>query len=276
MKLNYPTKKYLRLLRRRIKQGLISLGVLKNPYVPTPLFSDDVFLVSYPRSGNTWLRFILAYLRNPDAEINFKNISDFIPAGAGSADSVWRTGQKMRPRVIKHHAQFQKEFPKVIYLVRDGRDVYSSYYFFLKKKLQQTTSLVDFIKYTDSPYGSWSKHVNSWLDARLGEERFMLIKYEELLKAPITVLEKIIGFCGVQYSTDEIIRAINKASFEKMSTIEKKSGFPDINDFSGVFVRKGKTGNWKGTFGESEIKVFKHHHNNALLRLNYEEDSEWV
>ena len=39
---------------------------------------DDVFIVSYPKSGNTWVRFILANLLAPGERITFRNIDNYV------------------------------------------------------------------------------------------------------------------------------------------------------------------------------------------------------
>lgn len=44
-----------------------------------PVYPDDRFLVSYPRSGNTWTRFLIANLLSPDLEVSFLNIDHLIP-----------------------------------------------------------------------------------------------------------------------------------------------------------------------------------------------------
>ena len=44
------------------------------------IFPDDVYLVSYPKSGNTWLRFLIANLIHPQEEVNFLNIESVLPS----------------------------------------------------------------------------------------------------------------------------------------------------------------------------------------------------
>ena len=43
------------------------------------VYPDDTFVVSYPRSGNTWTRFLIANLMHPEKEVSFKNIESLIP-----------------------------------------------------------------------------------------------------------------------------------------------------------------------------------------------------
>lgn len=259
-----------------LKRYLGIKGIIKDDFVPSPLFEDDIFLVSYPRSGNTWLRFLIANLQFPDDEIDYKNISDYIPAGAGRADLVWTKGENnKRPRFIKQHIQYHPKYPRVIYIARDGRDVSVSYFKFLEEKLEGNSTLYDFIQKQDLVYGSWSQNVTSWLNAELPPERFLLVKYEDLLSDTPHVLRHVADFSRTNWTSKDILAAVERASFDKMRKVEQNKGFPDQNDFSGTFVRSGKAGDWIKYYGEPEKTVFKRFHNSALVRLGYEKDLKW-
>ena len=63
-----------------------------------PTFPDDTFIVSYPKSGNTWTRFLVAGLIHSDEPLTFLKADQVIP----SVDSMSRQFFKdmPRPRVI--------------------------------------------------------------------------------------------------------------------------------------------------------------------------------
>jgi len=90
------------------------------------VFPDDVFLVSYPRSGNTWTRFLLGNLLWQNDPVTFLNIESRIPEIYFNPDRFMRALQ--RPRLLKSHESFQPHYPHVIYIVRDPRDVAISFY----------------------------------------------------------------------------------------------------------------------------------------------------
>src|ERR1700685_1517671 len=92
------------------------------------VYPDDTFLVSFPRSGNTWIRFLIANLLNPGIEVSFTNIERLIPDTASKSSRTMK--REARPRIIKSHEYFDVRYPKVIYIVRDPRDVALSYYDF--------------------------------------------------------------------------------------------------------------------------------------------------
>src|ERR1700751_2174698 len=85
------------------------------------VYPDDTFVVSYPRSGNTWTRFLIANLLHPEEPATFLNIGRLVP------DAEVQSSRYMRsipsPRVIKSHTYFDPRYPRVIYIVRDPRDV---------------------------------------------------------------------------------------------------------------------------------------------------------
>ena len=68
------------------------------------VYPDDTFIVSYPRSGNTWTRFLVGNLISPDQPATFANIERLVPdAEAQSSRYLKRVP---RPRVIKSHQYF--------------------------------------------------------------------------------------------------------------------------------------------------------------------------
>src|SRR5215475_9391593 len=85
------------------------------------VYPDDTFLVSYPRSGNTWTRFLIANLRYPNRQVSFTTLDEFIPDACSQTKASLKRSQ--RPRLIKTHEYFDPRYKKVIYIVRDPRDV---------------------------------------------------------------------------------------------------------------------------------------------------------
>jgi hypothetical protein len=92
------------------------------------VFPDDVFLVSYPKSGNTWLRFLLANLIHPEKNPDFTNLNHLLPDLGGGRK---RDFERMRrPRIMKSQEYFDHRYPRIIYWARDPRDVVLAEYYF--------------------------------------------------------------------------------------------------------------------------------------------------
>jgi hypothetical protein len=217
------------------------------------VYPDDTFLVSYPKSGNTWVRFLLANLIHPNEKVSFANINRLLPAPGVITRRFLNSVP--RPRILKSHEPFDARFKKVIYLVRDPRDVaVSEFHFDLKKRyIKADMTLEQFIKPflagETSSYGSWWEHVASWVGPRYGNSAFLLTRYEDLLSDSIAETAKIAEFLGIQADEARLKAAVERSSAEKMRKLEKQ----DADKWTGTkntvkdipFVRAAKSGGWR-------------------------------
>jgi Sulfotransferase domain len=133
------------------------------------VFPDDTFIVSYPRSGNTWTRFLVANLLHPGEAVTFGNIERLIPDIHAQSKKFLKSVP--RPRVIKSHEYFDPRYPRVIYIVRDPRDVVVSSYHFHRKQRQikegypLESYVRDFVAGSVfRTYPSWGKNTSSWIE----------------------------------------------------------------------------------------------------------------
>jgi hypothetical protein len=78
-----------------IKRGLR----LHHPGRSLLILPDDIFLVSFPKSGNTWTRFLLGNLTHPEQPATFANIRRLIPDPSGTTKKDFDL--MPRPRIIK-------------------------------------------------------------------------------------------------------------------------------------------------------------------------------
>ena len=132
------------------------------------LSANDIFLASYPRSGNTWLRFVLSEALTGQS-IDFDNVDHFVP------ELKWHRGAAPilagQGRLIKTHEAWRKEYRKAIYIVRDVRDVALSTYARTKQLGIVDSQLDDYLRSIlqgrAHQYGAWHNHVRSWLDGPL-------------------------------------------------------------------------------------------------------------
>lgn len=235
------------------------------------IFDDDVFLVSYPKSGNTWMRFLVANLiRKPQyPAIDFYNVHDYCPEWENLSGKI--QDKKNPYKIFKSHQPYNDLFGKVVYIVRDPRDMYISYCHYMLPSLKEKWDLAQFIEKFDSPYGRWSTHVASWVNSEKGNSSdFCLIKYEDMLTNPVENLRKVAEFIGLPVCDEELKSAVGHSSFNNMKDIEKKKGRKHSRQDNITFVRKGAAGEWRDCFGKSEWDAFRAHEDIQLMeRLGY-------
>lgn len=241
---------------------------------------SDIFLVSYPKSGNTWMRFLLANLIT-QKDISFRNFNYVVP-------DIYQTSKKqidnlLNPRIIKSHEPFVSDYPKVIYIYRDPRDIVISYYFWEKKYKNIDTSIEEyiekFIKGENSPYGPWNEHLKSWFNCPLKENnKILFLKYEDLKKDTFGEMVKVCFFLNLDFEDKKIREAIEKSDFKRMQKLEEKdqmnADYLKGSSKSIKFVRSGKS-EWNQYFTEDLKKSFKDSFGEDLIKYKYESGFNW-
>lgn len=252
------------------------------------IFADDVYLVSYPRSGNTWTRFLLGNFLHQTAA-TFSNIEQRVAEIYFNPDHVLR--KLPRPRLLKSHEAFHPGYPNIIYIVRDPRDVAVSFYHHNLKagNIPDGFPMDEFVagflvaKY-DHWWGSWGDNVQSWLAMRQGRDTFLLLRYEEMKQDPQRELLKIAsfletrGFPGIDASAQNLARAIELSSPERMRALEQQEGkkYAQLKNtrLDKPFVRSAKAGDWKSTLSTSAVGLIESAWGPLMQSLGYEFSSE--
>jgi Sulfotransferase domain len=236
------------------------------------LDSSDVFLASYPRSGNTWLRFLLMeILSGKSAE--FDTVNSFIPEMGihGKTPGLLPGGG----RLIKTHERYRREYNRAVYVYRDVRDV-------LLSDFSRTTQLglVDlnldayitpFFCSQDRGIGSWEKHVLSWLDSPLsGRGDLHLVRFEDMRKNPEQTLTSIVEFLGLKVDRSAVQRAVASNTIARMREKENRSDkLPKSTQERGRFVRQGAVSGWRSRLTEKQLQLVEQHAGEVLRRLGY-------
>jgi estrone sulfotransferase len=259
------------LSRERNRHYRKSSSILRDPR----LNRDDVMLVSYPRSGNTWMRMIVAHILYPHERINsLKDLKALVP---DIYTSFAKNIKYSTPRVIKTHQpySFRHEpknpelYRRNIYVVRHPYDVITSYYDFQLRLWRNTssfeTSMDRFVeKVVHGAYAaSWQEHVLSWYCMR-NELEILFVKYEDLRSQTGEQIAWIGEFLGRQLSADEIERICERTSLESMRSMEQNGSLID-RDYA--FVRKEDEQRKTGVELSPELKELIAKHSNIAMDL---------
>jgi len=247
---------------------------------------QDAFLASFPRSGSTWLRFMLYEILSGE-DAGFLKIEDRLPE-----IHRHRGSQPILPgggRLIKTHENYRIDYKRAVLLVRDVRDVFFSVYAGyvalglapILSKGDVDSFLKTFLEGEAVHTGSWQEHTRSWLESPLAKNgNLMVIRYEDLRRNPEELVGQLLQFVGVTPDVRSIRRAIENNTLQQMRAKEdnaKKAGEHSIllgnrtgaDEVSG-FVRKGAVGGWRDKLTDAQVKVFEQYAGNTLAALGYE------
>lgn len=231
---------------------------------------NDVFIVGYPKSGNTWVQNLVASIvygldasKAPDSLIQ-----DLVP------DIHYKHYYRryQTPMFFKSHHLPKSEYKRVIYLLRDGRDVMVSYFNFLKTLKNQE---IDFFKIVHGENlfpCKWHEHLEAWLSNPYNA-KIIFISYENLYGDPINELKKLCEFIELEIDSVSLEKIIQNTSFETMRNKESKWGMYHSQwPKDTFFTRRGKIGSYKDEMPSEVLEAFLVEASGTLEKLGYSAD----
>lgn len=263
-----------------------------------------VWLASYPKSGNTWVRaFLHNYIVNEQTPHSINELADFSVAECAASfygpDAALLSDaevQQRRPAVHERLTELHTDLVFVkthnargvvhgvplctpaftagaVYITRDPRDVALSYAAYTGKSIDE---IIDFMaaamaaNATDTRQvfellGSWSDHVLSWV----GADKRLLVRYEDLLAEPQRYFARIIRFLGTG-AVDEarLRRAIAFSGFDVLSGQEAAEGYRAAGS-ARVFFRAGKVAQWREQLSPAQAARIEAVHGMVMKQLGY-------
>jgi hypothetical protein len=229
------------------------------------IFPDDRFLVSYPRSGSTWTRFLIGNLLTAGEPITFANIESRLPSIYICTDRQLRS--VARPRLLTSHEAFDPAYKTIIYVVRDPRDVAVSFYHYSIKNrhIPDGYSMDKFVsRYVAvevgpmyDRWGSWADNVMSWVAMRQGHSGFLLLRYEDMVEAPERELAKVASLLKLEVTPERLSCAVELSSADRMRRLEKEQheAWTQTSNTrtDKPFVRAAASGGWRAALSSAAV-----------------------
>jgi hypothetical protein len=235
--------------------------------------SNDVFLASYPRSGNTMLRFMLAEALS-GAPSSFETIQRLVPEVGvhGNASSLLPPSG----RLIKTHEPYCTRYRRAIYIVRDVRDVMlSSFARETALDVLHIRSLDDyvrpFVQGKMTRFGSWQRHVNGWMNSELSRSgNLLVLRFEEMREDLEGSVARCLEFLGKKVDPFVVHAAVRNNSLERMRAKEDTATtLPKSPGEEGRWVGKGSIGGWRRKLTHSQLDTVDEFAGDILTRLGY-------
>ena len=272
-----------------------------------------IWLASYPKSGNTLVRsMISAYFFTDDGKFNFELIKNIKQFPSKELFEKYGYDPSNTEETIKNYIKIQENINKkdsvqflkthsylfninnnaftnlknslgVVYIVRDPRNVVTSWANHNSSSIDEAS---DYLIYqtemgTDNKvfHGTWGGNYQSWKSFQY-QDRYLLIKYEDLISNKKSTLIKILEFVAklnktkISINHSKIDKIIETTDFKKMQELEKDKGFfeavkhPETKE-KVTFFNKGPENNWKNLLDEKIKNKIEQAFNKEMKELNY-------
>jgi hypothetical protein len=266
-----------------------------------------VWIASYPKSGNTWMRVLLTnLLANREQPVDINKLlqgdtlvgrwrfgddmlvdADLLHAGElemlRAAQCDFFAADLTTPFLCKTHDQFLGYNGKpvlgttaraAVYMVRDPRDIAISLSHHAGLSVDDAIAhMSDGAVFSGGgillPYllGDWANHVSGWL-----EQSFVptiVVRYEDMRRDAVAVLTEVISFLGGHASDAEIRRAVANSRLEELQRQESANGFRERQPKQKQFFRSGRVGEWQDVLTSPQIRRIEERFATVMIRWGY-------
>ena len=261
----------------------------------------EVYLISFPKTGRTWLSLMIGkavelHFRLNNA--NVLNLEDLAKTKSGIPKIVlihddsphWK-----KPHELERIKNFYKN-NKVIFLVRDPRDVIVSLYFEKKKRLisyiekerkaysgsfederirPYKYDLKSYLSEEEGSFATLLEYYNIWEKNRHIPNDFLIVRYEDIHENPHREVRKALDFLDLGEVSDETINeAVIFASFKNMKKMDQENKCDShrlspatVTDHESFKTRLGKIGGFTDYLTPDEIEYLNEKMNATLSGL---------
>ncbi len=242
----------------------------------------DVTVVSFGKSGRTWLRVMLSrafQVRH--------GLSDRLLIGFDN----FHLRNSAIPRIFFTHDNYLKDYTghidtkedyrntKVILLARHPADVAVSQFHQWQFRMRphkktindypehgQDVSVFEFVARHEAGLAKVVDFMNGWARALPLLPRALLVRYEDMKADPERELRRMLDFMGTPGTAEQIGEAVRFASFDNMRKLEERRAFwfsggrmvaKDRKNPDSFKTRRGKVGGWRDYFSAEEAAAIE-------------------
>ncbi|XP_061167121.1 sulfotransferase 2A8-like [Saccostrea echinata] len=242
--------------------------------VNIPTRKDDVFISSYPKSGNHWLNAIVPRLLNSSLDTSHRMSNQFLEL----ISDLHELQNAPSPRIMTSHLPYRylpkENNGKIFHSIRNPKDVaVSAFHHYTTDPMVKDYVHPDWAHFLDDflrgecYYGSWFEREKEWKEAaRENPGKILIVYYEDLKKNGMETMQQISNFLGTSSDPTFLQAVYDDCSFEKVKEREKGKPWEFI-------YRKGEVGDWKSFFtveqSEKLERVFNEKMKDSTLKIQW-------
>lgn len=231
----------------------------------------NLIVCSYPKTGRTWLRFMLAHYLNDLSgvyrSITMQNMYNVVPNyetdehGRGIDSANLPTGL---PLMAMDHGLYDPALhssTRIVFLIRDPRDVIVSHWYHAINHYGSRLDTLDkFVKDDRNGASAFFAHLESWANAiSMLRDDIHITSYERLHADPGIELEKIVKHAHMHAQGGSLRCAVDAGKFNNMRQIELKFGMKgisyDLSNEHALRVRVGQIGSFRSELSHSSLRL---------------------
>jgi Sulfotransferase domain len=240
---------------------------------------SDWVLMSWGKSGRTWLRVMLSRAYQLKANLDANNLLDF--------DNLKQINAQL-PAVFFTHNNYLRDYTgnqdskqhfrgkRIVLLVRDPRDVAVSQFFQWQFRMRPKKKFINNYPAHGAKIGVWDfvldkqagvprivEYFNGWAQAIPELRDVLVIRYEDMRSDPAAALAKILDFTGTVVTAEQVREAVEFAALDNMKKMEQETFFkgsgtrvkPGDKDNPDSFkTRKAKVGGYRDYFTDAQCQ----------------------
>jgi hypothetical protein len=239
----------------------------------------DWVLMSWGKSGRTWLRVMLSRAYTLKGGIDASELLDFdnLKARDPSLPAVFFTHNNyLKDYTGNWESKSHFQGKKIVLLVRDPRDVAVSQFFQWQYRMRPNKKFINDYPPHGADISAWEfvmdkdagaprivDYFNGWARAIPELKDVLVVRYEDMRADPGEVLARILEFTGTDVTPGQVQEAVDFAAYENMKKMEQDSFFkgsgarvkPGDKDNPQSFkVRKAKVGGYRDHFDDEQCE----------------------